>query len=108
MTLKVGIDVGGTFTDLMVFDSENKKSFAVKVNSNPKNPLMAHWKKKERVPQPYEHILVDYRHLFGLLNRIYHWDNAEIGSHLVSRRRPKNAYNKLAGNFLNFLYIARN
>ena len=41
MTLKVGIDVGGTFTDLMVFDSENKKSFAVKVNSNPKNPIEA-------------------------------------------------------------------
>ena len=41
MTLKVGIDVGGTFTDLMVFDSENKKSFAVKVISNPKNPIEA-------------------------------------------------------------------
>ena len=41
MTLKVGIDVGGTFTDLMVFDSENKKSFAIKVNSNPKNPIEA-------------------------------------------------------------------
>ena len=39
MTLKVGIDVGGTFTDLMVFDSENKKSFAVKVISNPKTLL---------------------------------------------------------------------
>ena len=41
MTLKVGIDVGGTFTDLMVFDSENKKSFAIKVISNPKNPIEA-------------------------------------------------------------------
>ncbi|MBG56012.1 MAG: hydantoin utilization protein [Deltaproteobacteria bacterium] len=41
MTLKVGIDVGGTFTDLMVFDSENKKSFAIKVSSNPKNPIEA-------------------------------------------------------------------
>ena len=41
MTLKVGIDVGGTFTDLMVFDSQNKKSFAIKVSSNPKNPIEA-------------------------------------------------------------------
>jgi N-methylhydantoinase A len=41
MTLKVGIDVGGTFTDLMVFDSENKKSFAIKVSSNPSNPIEA-------------------------------------------------------------------
>ena len=41
MTLKVAIDVGGTFTDLMVFDSENKKSFAIKVISNPKNPIEA-------------------------------------------------------------------
>ena len=41
MTLKVGIDVGGTFTDLMVFDSEKKKSYAIKVSSNPKNPIEA-------------------------------------------------------------------
>ena len=78
------------------------------LNSNPRNPLLTHWKKTERAPEPYEHLRVDYRHLFGLLNRTYHWDNAEIGSHLVSRRRPKNSYNKQAGYFLNFLYTGRN
>lgn len=31
---------------------------------------------------------VDARHLYGLLTRLYHWNNAEIGSHISVKRTP--------------------
>ncbi len=51
----------------------------------------------------FEHVL-DERHLFGLLTRIYHWNNAEIGSHCRSRRVP-NEYRPEVHVFLNHLHV---
>lgn len=53
---------------------------------------------------PREEIYLDERHLFGLLTRRYHWNNAEIGSHFSIRRAP-NHFNRDVYNFLNFLHI---
>jgi UDP-MurNAc hydroxylase len=37
---------------------------------------------------PRLEVRLDERYLFGLLTRLYHWNNAEIGSHLSCRRVP--------------------
>ena len=36
--IQVGIDIGGTFTDLSVFDSTNKSFITYKIPSTPRNP----------------------------------------------------------------------
>ena len=41
MTLRVGIDSGGTFTDLVAFDSNTGRWFTAKVSSTPEQPLKA-------------------------------------------------------------------
>ena len=74
------------------------------LNSNPANPLMHEFDESSDIPQPYSHIRIDYRYLFGLLTGIYHWDNAEIGSHYRTLRHP-DCYNREAQGFLNFLSV---
>jgi len=37
---------------------------------------------------PRAEIQIDQRYLFGLLTRLYHWNNAEIGSHYRTNRVP--------------------
>lgn len=44
-------------------------------------------------------LTIDYRYLFGLLTGIYHWNNAEVGSHYRTHRTP-NEYNRHAQRFL--------
>jgi hypothetical protein len=46
----------------------------------------------------------DLRHLFGLLTLVYHWNNAEVGSHYHTRRVP-NIFSRNVQNFLNFLTL---
>ncbi len=36
--IKVGVDIGGTFTDLLAFDEDSREIFSIKVSSTPKNP----------------------------------------------------------------------
>ncbi len=60
--------------------------------------------KKENFPNPHSLIQVDLRYLFGLMTNIYHWNNAQVGSHLQVRRFPDN-HNRTAQNFLNFLTV---
>ena len=74
------------------------------LNSNPANPLMYEFDEASEIPQPYSHIRIDYRYLFGLLTGIYHWDNAEIGSHYRTLRHP-DCHNSEAQGFLNFLSV---
>lgn len=50
-----------------------------------------------------EHV-VDERHLYGLLTRLYHWNNAEIGSHLDTTRVP-DRYRPEVHVFLNHLHV---
>jgi UDP-MurNAc hydroxylase len=44
-------------------------------------------------------ILIDERYLFGLLTRLYHWNNAEVGSQYRVKRVP-DVYNAEVFNFL--------
>lgn len=53
---------------------------------------------------PRSEVTVDYRYLFGLLTGVFHWNNAESGSHLQVRRFP-NDFSRDAQNFLNFLTV---
>jgi hypothetical protein len=53
---------------------------------------------------PRSEVTVDYRYLFGLLTGVFHWNNAESGSHLQVRRFPNN-FSRDAQNFLNFLTV---
>lgn len=53
--------------------------------------------------QPREEIYLDDRLLGGLLDRRYHWNNAEIGSHFEFRRFPER-YDRRVYNLLNFLH----
>lgn len=53
---------------------------------------------------PRTEIYLDARYLFGLLTRLYHWNNAEIGSHYMCRRMP-NVYHRSHYNFLSMLHV---
>jgi UDP-MurNAc hydroxylase len=53
--------------------------------------------------RPRSEVTLDPRYLFGLLTGVFHWNNAEIGSHLRVRREP-DAYNRAAQRFLNFFH----
>jgi UDP-MurNAc hydroxylase len=46
-----------------------------------------------------EEFRLDYRHLYGLLTTFYQWNDAEVGSHIVARR--KGEYNPKVFKFLN-------
>lgn len=52
----------------------------------------------------YSLIEIDMRYLFGLLTGIYHWNNAEVGSHFKTTRVP-DVFNRDVQRFLNFFYV---
>lgn len=54
--------------------------------------------------EPREEIYIDERLLDGLLERKYHWNNAEIGSHFEFGRFPEQ-YDRRVYNLLNFLHV---
>lgn len=64
------------------------------------------YKRKQDVSDlsPRSEITLDYRHLFGLLTGVYHWDNANGASHLTVRRFP-DYDNKPARQRLSFFHI---
>lgn len=49
-------------------------------------------------------IHADLRHLYGLLTHTFHWNNAQIGSHLITRRYP-NRHNRAVPRFLDYLAV---
>lgn len=53
---------------------------------------------------PRLEIFVDRRHLFGMLTRLYHWNNASIGS-LYRYRRVPNVFRRDVFTFLDFLQV---
>lgn len=59
---------------------------------------------KDFLPTPRSEIYIDPRYLFGLLTKIYHWDNAEVGSQYSTRRYP-NVLDRKAQSFLNYFAI---
>ncbi len=56
--------------------------------------------------EQYSEILIDYRYLYGLLTTVYHWNNAEVGSHYRTIRKPIDNFIREAQSFLNFFSIA--
>jgi len=58
------------------------------LNANPDNHVFEVWSEGTPIPEPHSYITIDYRYLYGLLTGIYHWNNADVGSHLKVRRRP--------------------
>ncbi|MEJ0037608.1 MAG: MBL fold metallo-hydrolase [Gammaproteobacteria bacterium] len=53
---------------------------------------------------PRAEIQIDPRYLFGLLTRLYHWNNAEIGSHYRTRRVP-DVFIRQVYDFLDMLQV---
>lgn len=49
-------------------------------------------------------IFCDPRYLYGLLTMIFHWDNASVGSQLITRRAPED-FNRSSQDFLNFFHV---
>tara|TARA_B100000035_G_C21006898_1_gene557709 strand:+ start:72 stop:1352 length:1281 start_codon:yes stop_codon:yes gene_type:complete len=54
-----------------------------------------------KINRPVSELFIDYRYFFGLLTGLYHWNNAEVGSHIMTRRKPDN-FDRSAQRFLNF------
>ncbi len=54
--------------------------------------------------EPRCEIFIDERYLFGLLSRLYHWNNAAIGSQYRCRRVP-DVFKREAFNVLNHLHV---
>ena len=73
--------------DRFIINCNKKKNFFQKV-INKKNV-------------PVSELFIDYRYFFGLLTGLYHWNNAEVGSHITARRSP-DKFNRSAQRFLNF------
>ena len=55
--------------------------------------------------EEYSEIIIDYRYLYGLLTTIYHWNNAEIGSHYFTKRVPLRNFKRKVQSYLNFFCI---
>jgi UDP-MurNAc hydroxylase len=53
---------------------------------------------------PRLEIVIDPRYLFGLLSRMYHWNNALIGSHYRCKRVP-DVFRRDAFDFLDYLQV---
>jgi UDP-MurNAc hydroxylase len=53
---------------------------------------------------PRLEIFIDPRYLFGLLSRMYHWNNALIGSHYRCKRVP-DVFRRDAFDFLDYLQV---
>jgi UDP-MurNAc hydroxylase len=70
------------------------------VNANRLNPCHEICSDPEAFA-PRSEVSLEPRHFFGLLEGVFHWNNAEIGSHLRVRRTP-DTFNRKAQQFLNF------
>lgn len=53
---------------------------------------------------PRSEMSIDFRYLFGLVTGLWHWNNAEIGSHFKIKRVP-DVYNREVQAFLNFFHV---
>ena len=83
------------------FGDEN----SILINTNKNNPQFEiHKKGLKDNKEPYSKIRIDLNYLFGLLVGLYHWNNAEIGSHFEVRRKP-DLYQRKAQAFLHFFSL---
>ncbi len=86
---------------LMVFDFGAEEKMAININS--KNGFLKKFKEMD-TDLPYSLIKIDYRYLFGLLTGVYHWNNAEVGSHFFTTRVP-DKFSRNVQSWLNFFHI---
>ncbi len=56
MDYRIGVDVGGTFTDVVAYDEESKRSWITKVSSLPENPAIAVENGIKKITQEFESI----------------------------------------------------
>jgi UDP-MurNAc hydroxylase len=75
------------------------------VNANRNaEPAVRYVKDAAAISTPKSEIRTDPRYLFGLLTGVYHWNNAEVGSQIATRRTP-NELNRKAQSFLTYLRV---
>ena len=82
----------------------NKIKGKLLINANRHKKEIRKINSKEKLGYPVSEITIDYRYLFGLLTGIYHWNNAEVGSLYLVKRKP-DILNRGAQHYLNFLSI---
>jgi hypothetical protein len=56
--------------------------------------------------EEYSEIKIDYRYFYGLLTTVYHWNNAEVGSHYFVNRYPLKNFKPKVQGYLNFFSVA--
>ncbi len=81
----------------------NEQVAIINANKN-KSKSLSFAEKSTPLPTPRSEIFIDPRYLFGLLTKVYHWNNAEGGSQFDTRRTP-NIFNRKAQDFLSYLAI---
>lgn len=73
----------------------------VAMNANPERRELGVYRSVDCL-EPRSEITVDRRHLAGLLTGRYHWNTAEVGSHILTRRVP-DVFDRATQGFLSFL-----
>lgn len=81
-------------------DGDTAKAFTINANRNAGECIES---EPGVVPDgDYSVLFIDYRYLYGLLTGVYHWNNAEVGSQIMTRRKPGTEFHRPAQLFLNF------
>lgn len=81
-------------------DGDAAKAFTVNANRHAGECIES---KPGAVPDgDYSELFIDYRYLYGLLTGVYHWNNAEVGSQIMTRRKLGTEFHRPAQLFLNF------
>lgn len=76
------------------------------LNVNPNNVLFTVETSVDNY-SPRSEMYIDPRYLFGLLLKTYHWNTAEVGSHMMVRRYP-DQFDRQVQLFINYLFIEKN
>ncbi len=98
--MRIGIDVGGTFTDIVLIDDKHKKIHYTKVLTTPKNPAQG-------VLNGIEKILLMAKATMSDLDYMVHGHGTTIGTNaLIERKGAKTGLITTAG-FRDVLEIAR-
>jgi len=104
MTLRVGIDIGGTFTDFVIFDPSTNELVSFKLPSSPSNPSLAILEGIEIIEKEYaSRFSVEQAH--GLFLDISHGSTVATNA-LLERKGAKTALVTTAG-FKDVLEIGR-
>ena len=98
-------EVAGDYWFVIHIERDERVVETFRFNVKPDADDFAAVRGPEPLPEPRSEYFVDYRHLFGCLTGLYHWNNSEIGSFVRVRRTP-DTFDRSAQQFLNFLRCA--